>query len=339
LERAAARGYRFNLGVEPEFFVYRRDALPDLVPLAVNPALYPTPCYDAEPSLDSIGFLERLSSYMADTGFGLFSFDQEGGDGQYEFDFAYDEALAMCDRLTLFRLMLRQTAKEFDAVATFMPKPSSTSWGSGAHMNMSIESLETGENLFREDVEGGAKEWTKLSRAFLAGVIAHAPALAALTTPNVNSYKRLVGSLHDGSISWAPIWAAWGSNNRSCMMRVPGNRPALENRAVDASANMYLATAFTLAAGLEGIERQLDPGDPVTEATYEWDHRAREWNGRLRLPRTLLEAIEAFEADPLTAEVFRPGFVADYLDMKHREWESYNSQVTEWERDRYFLNA
>jgi glutamine synthetase len=342
LSRAEHLGYRFNLGVETEFYVYRRDSLPELVPLAAVPRMHPTPCYDVETALDSLDFLGRVSAYMSECGLSLFSLDQEGGDGQYELDFSHDECLSACDRLTLLRLLLRQVAKEVDAVVTFMPKPARGVWGSGAHMNMSLESIETGENLFRSSAgdggDGGGHAWTKLAMSFVAGVLRHARALAALTTPTVNSYKRLVGSLADGSISWAPVWAAWGENNRSCMIRVPGNRPAVENRAVDISANAYLASAFTLAAGLEGIELGLDPGPPAREATYTWDARVRSVDGRERLPRTLLEAIEAFADDPLVHEVFSPGFVADYTDMKHREWEDYAAEVTPWEVDRYLTN-
>jgi glutamine synthetase len=337
LARAAAAGYRFNLGVETEFYVYRRAALPDLVPLCSVSRLHPTPCYEVESSLDSLPFLERLHRYMTAAGFRVFSIDQEGGDGQYEYDFEYDECLAMCDRITLFKLMLRQTAKEVDGVVTFMPKPQADQWGSGAHMNMSLDSIETGENAFRERIDGEFV-WSKLAMQFLAGVLRHAPALAALTTPTVNSYKRLQGRLVDGNISWAPTFAAWGRNNRSCMMRVPDNRPALENRAVDPAANMYLSAALTLAAGLEGIELGLDPGCPVTEATYDWNPRARDQDGRRRLPRTLLEAIEEFDADPLVREVFSSTFVEEYVDMKHREWEGFFSQITPWELDRYFTN-
>jgi glutamine synthetase len=163
LARAEALGYRFNLGVETEFYVYRRDALPELVPLAAVSRLHPTPCYDVETALDSLDFLGRVSGYMSKCGFSLFPLDQEGGDGQYELDFSHDECLAACDRLTLLRLMLRQVAKELDAVVTFMPKPARGVWGSGAHMNMSLESLDTGENLFRSPSGG----WTKLAMSFV----------------------------------------------------------------------------------------------------------------------------------------------------------------------------
>jgi glutamine synthetase len=333
--RAAARGFRFNLGVETEFYLYQRERLPDLVPIAPSSTLFPTPAYDVESTIDSLGFLGQIAEYMEASDFGLFSFDHEGGDGQYEFDFAHAEVLAMCDRLVYFRLMLRHAAKVSGGFVTFMPKPARTTWGSGAHMNMSIEDVTTGENLFMTGPEG-ARAWTPMVHSFVAGILRHAPALAALTCPTVNSYKRLVPRLADGSVSWAPVWAAWGMNNRSCMMRLPGNRPAVENRCVDMAANMYVAAAFTLAAGLEGIELGLDPGPAVDESTVGWDagspHKGQ------RIPRTLLEAIEAFEDDPLVHEVLPAEFVRDYAAMKHTEWEEYHAEVSPWEVQRYLQN-
>jgi glutamine synthetase len=337
LEVAADRGYRFMLGVEPEFYVYRRDRLPDLVPLTASSALWPTPAYDVQAALDSLGFLRTVVRYLDASDFGLFSFDHEGGDGQYELDFAHADALTTCDRLTYLRLLLRAAAEESDAVVTFMPKPTADAWGSGAHMNMSLESTD-GRNLFVDTDDAGGRRWRPEALGFAAGLLRHAPALAALTCPTVNSYKRLVPTLADGSASWAPVWAAYGVNNRSCMLRLPQNRPAIENRSVDMSANMYLAAALSLAAGLEGIAEGLDPGRPVTEDTSGWASGAPPEAGARRLPRTLLEAVDAFEADPLVAATFPADFVSCYVDMKRREWEDHHRGVSAWEIDRYLLN-
>jgi glutamine synthetase len=209
-------------------------------------------------------------------------------------------------------------------------------WGSGAHMNMSLESLD-GANLFLEPRDDGRRVWTAQARSFVAGVLRHAAALSALTCPTVNSYKRLVPHLADGSVSWAPVWATYGDNNRSCMLRLPANRPAVENRAVDMTANMYLAAAFTLAAGLEGIELDLDPGEPVPDNTSSWDSAVE--RKRLRLPRTLLEAIDAFDEDALVRDTFPHHFVDDYLAMKRQEWEEYHADVSPWEVERYLFNV
>ncbi|MGY1604744.1 glutamine synthetase family protein [Geodermatophilus sp. SYSU D00815] len=328
--RAAERGFVANLGVETEFYVFRpvEDETDALVPMAVSGRLDPTPAYDLESTIDAMPFLDRMVDAMAELGYGVYSFDHEGGDGQFEFDFGYAPALQTADRIALFRLMARQIAKQCGLMATFMPKPTTGGWGSGHHYNMSLEDAGTGENLFRDadDVHG----WSKTAYSFTAGILRHAPALAAVATPTVNSYKRLAPRLADGSISWAPTHAAYGHNNRSCMLRMPANRPAVENRGVDSAANTYLAFALMLAAGLEGIELGLDPGDPVEGATYDGAGSEAP-----RLPRTLLEAVDAFESDPLVAEVFAPQFVDEYVDLKRREWDEYHAQVSDWERRRY----
>lgn len=332
--KADAMGLRMNLGVETEFYVYSQSELPSLVPLVRSSMLAPTPAYDVRSLIDSLGFLETATDLMEADGFGLYSFDQEGGEGQYELDFGYTDVVAACDRLTYFRLLLAHAAGTAGGVVSFMPRPMTTSWGTGAHMNISVESVSTGEGLFIDSADG-VRKWTPLAKHFVAGVLRHANALSALTCPTVNSYKRLTPKLADGTVSWAPVWARYGFNNRSCMIRLPDNRPAIENRAVDMMANVYLASAFTLAAGIEGIREELDLGEPVLDDTSNWGSSRR----ADRLPRTLLEATDAFAVDELVAEVFSPGFVRDYVDMKLEEWEAYHSIVTDWEVDRYFATV
>jgi glutamine synthetase len=362
IARAAEAGYEFQIGVETEFYAYR-PATPGatfaapptgigasagfLEPLAMSGRQQPTPAYDLEHALDALVFLDPMVRAMQESGFGVFSFDAEGGHGQYEFDFSHAPALEMADRLSLFRLMARQIAKQAGLAVTFMPKPYTAAWGSGHHVNMSLTDLGTGENLFRTN-DGlpasngsgpagaiGDGGWTKLAACFVGGILAHAPAIAAIANPTVNSYKRLTPRLTDGSVSWAPVWAAYGDNNRSCLLRLPRNRPCVENRGVDSAANAYLVAAFLLAAGLEGIAAGTDPGEPVSEMTYDWTAAPP---GSARLPRNLQEAIDAFTADPLTAEVFPARFVQDYAAMKQEEWDSYHAQVSDWERDRYLAD-
>jgi glutamine synthetase len=340
VEAAAEAGFTMNLGVETELYVIKPPEEPTwtyLRPVAPTGMLRPTPAYDVESTLDAMDFLDPMVKAMNDTGFGVFSFDHEGGDGQYEFDFDFAPALQMADRLTLFRLMAKQIAKGVGLLATFMPKPYTEGWGSGAHFNMSLADLETGENLFRDADDAKGRGWSKTAYGFVAGILRHAPALAAICTPTVNSYKRLQPRLSDGNVSWAPVWAAYGDNNRSCMLRLPRNRPCVENRAVDSAANTYLTAAFLLAAGLEGISENLDPGDPVEDLTYDWTKTGPTSSDltATRLPRNLLEAVEAFESDPLVREVFPPQFVSAYVDMKIGEWNAYHSQVSEWEKATY----
>lgn len=338
VDLAAADGVSMNLGVEVELFVFQPESLERsdgyLVPMARSGQLDPTPAYDVEVAMDAMGFLDPMAKYLQETGFGLFSFDTEGGDAQYEFDFTYAPVLDMADKVTFFRLMVKQVAKQAGLLATFMPKPYTESWGSGAHFNMSLEDVATGANLFRDPEDARGKGWSKQAYSFLAGIIRHSRAIAAVATPTVNSYKRLSPRLADGTISWAPTYAAYGDNNRSCMLRLPRNRPAIENRGVDSSANTYVTAALMLAAGREGIRLGLDPGDPVEDQTYDWTGAAA---GAVKLPRTLLEAIEAFAEDELVAETFPKEFVSAYVDMKVAEWDEYHSNVSEWERSKYLL--
>ncbi len=338
LATAAAEGLTFNLGVETELFVFDPASLERtdgyLEPLARSGRMRPTQAYDAEAAMDALPFLDPMARYMAETGFGVFSFDTEGGDAQYEFDFDYAPALQMADRLTFFRLMVRQVAKEVGLLATFMPKPYTGAWGSGHHFNMSLEETETGINVFRDADDVRGKGWSKTAYSFVAGIIRHARAIAAVANPTVNSYKRLTPRLPDGSVSWAPIYAAYGDNNRSCMLRLPRNRPAIEDRGVDSAANTYLAAAVILAAGLEGIRLDLDPGEPVDALGYD---AGAVGEGGVRLPRNLLEAVDAFREDPLVHEVFPAQFVAAYTDMKQGEWDDYHAEVGEWERAKYLL--
>ncbi len=335
LARAAEQGFRFNLGVEPEVYVFRGEpgANGYLEPMTRSEKLRPTSAYDLEAAMDSMPFLSAMVEHLNEAGFGVYSFDSEGGDGQYEFDFEYREGLVMCDQLSYFKLMIRQVAKQFGLEATFMPKPYTDSWGSGAHFNMSLEDLATGENVFFKNGANGSDPWTKTSRRFAAGILRHARSIAALATPTVNSYKRLTDRLSDGTVSWAPVWVTYGHNNRSCMLRFPGNRPCIENRAVDIAANPYLAAAFMLAAGLEGIQEGYDPGEPMETNAY-----LQAGGGMPQLPRTLLEAIEAFRDDELTWEVFPKKFVDEYIAKCEAEWHSYHATVSQWERERYLYN-
>ena len=228
---------------------------------------------------------------MEASDFGVYSLDHEGGEGQYELDFAHADALTMCDRLTYLRLLLRQSADEVGGIVTFMPKPAATAWGSGAHMNMSIESLETGENLFLKPGSGG-RQWEPMAMQFAAGLLRHAPALAALDLPDG---QLLQASGAQARRRQGVVGAGLGGlrhQNRSCMLRLPENRPAIENRSVDMTSKSYLATAFSLAAGMEGIRLGLDPGEAVTEDASSW--QPLDGTAAPHLPRTLLEAIEAF---------------------------------------------
>lgn len=329
IAKAAEMGFKPTLGIEPEFYVYRPEDVTEdgLGLLSVTGDMKPTSGYDVETLYDVSDFMDDALEMMRGVGLKPFAMGAEGGQNQFEIDFSYAGLLEMADRVTLFRLGLHQVAKKHGLAVTFMPKPFHNHWGSGAHFNIGMERLDRpGQSVLRSgSTIRGQWEWTPECGHFVAGILKHARALTALTNPLVNSYKRLTPRLMDGSVSWAPIKVAYGPNNRSCMIRRPENRPAIEVRNPDASANVYLAGAFLLASGLEGIEQRIDPGPEMLELASERDEIPS-------LPRTLMEAIEALEQDELAAEVFGDGFMKDYTRAKRTEWEQDHLHVSRRER-------
>ena len=330
---AAAMGYRFNLGIETEFFVLRRDSQGKPVPYSDRDTL-DKPAYDVRTLLDNLPWLDELVSAMNQLGWGVYSFDHEDGPGQFETDFDYAEVLTMADRLTFFKLMAKEIAHRHGLIATFMPKPFGDRTGSGAHYNMSLADLESGENLFlTADRAPGAV--SGLAHHFIAGVLRHAPAICAVIAPTVNSYKRLVAQGSMSGFTWAPVFICYGNNNRTNMLRIPSAGGRVECRAADISCNPYLGAAMILAAGLEGIREQLDPGDPNLVNAYTLSPEELAARGITTLPRTLSEAIDAFEADPLARTVFGDAMFASYVAYKREEWESYHCAVSDWDQARY----
>lgn len=333
--RARRLGYVFNLGIETEFFFVTVDE--EGRPSPWNPRdTLDKPCYDAVGMLESLQFLHEMVGYMNAMGWDVHSFDHEDGNGQYEFDFSYTDAVGMADRFMLFRLMAKEVARAHGYEATFMPKPWSERTGGGAHFNMSLASVDSGDNLFApgEDDRYGCGI-SDLGYRFLAGLLEHAPAVAAVTAPTVNSYKRLIRRGAMSGSTWAPVFISYGRNNRTHMLRVPSTSPRIESRAVDASVNAYLAAAIVLAAGLDGIERELDPGPPIDLDMYvQPDERIAELGVSL-LPRTLSEAVDAFEASALARDVFGEELHAAYVDFKRAEWEDYHNTISQWEWQRY----
>ncbi|MCT0200593.1 type III glutamate--ammonia ligase [Synechococcus sp. CS-1325] len=331
--QAAAMGYRFNLGIETEFFVLRRGPEGQLSPCSDRDVL-DKPAYDVVGLLDNLGWLDELVSAMNELGWGVYSFDHEDGPGQFEIDFAYADVLTMADRLTFFRLMAKEIVRPHGLVASFMPKPFSDRTGSGAHYNMSLADLGTGENLF-VCPSGAPASVSDLARQFIAGVLRHAPAICAVIAPTVNSYKRLVAQGSMSGFTWAPVFICYGNNNRTNMLRIPSPGGRVECRAADSAANPYLGGAMILAAGLEGIREGLDPGPANLVNAYTLSPEQLAGRGINLLPRTLGEAIEAFAADPLSRSVFGDAMFDSFVAYKREEWESYHGAVSEWERKRY----
>jgi glutamine synthetase len=341
LARARDMGFRFNLGIEPEFYVLREGPDGKLSPITRSRFKGPNACYDVTLATESDAFLEPLSRYMRELDWGLYSYDQECGKGQYELDFGYSDALTTADRFVFLRFMARKVADSIGALVSFMPKPFAHDFRNGAHFNMSLADATTGRNLFAPDLRQPGElasrygvRCSDLALHFVGGLEAHAAAITAVTCPSYNSYQGLVAQGDLADFSWAPVLAAWGKNNRSAMLRIPGNRYCIENRAVDMSVNPYLAAAISLTAGLDGIERRLDPGAPLNDDLYRIGRSDLAARGVDLLPRTLLHAIESFAADPISARAFGD-YERIYYQHKMREWEKCFYQVSDEQRATY----
>lgn len=331
---AAALGYTFNLGIETEFFILKDDEAGNPVPVSERDALA-KPCYDLRYLLDNLGPVGELVQAMNQLGWDVYSFDHEDANGQFEIDFMYSDAVTMSDRMVFFRFMANEIARKYGAYASFMPKPFDNRTGSGAHFNMSLADLQTGENLFAATQDPRGCDISELAYHFIAGVLRHGPAIAAVLAPTVNSYKRLVRQGSMSGFTWAPVFVCYGNNNRTNMIRVPMGGGRIECRAADIACNPYLGAAMVLAAGLEGVRERLDPGEPHRENMYLYSDTELAERGITYLPRNLEEAIDAFEADPLSREVFGERMFTAWVDYKRREWLEYHNYVSDWERRRY----
>jgi len=336
LGQAVDLGYSFNLGIECEIYVLKQDEQGRLIVPNPDDNLEKS-CYDVKRFFDVFPWLNDMVSTMNGLGWDVYSFDHEDGNSQFEFDFKYADALTMADRYIFFRHMAKSIAAQHGLLATFMPKPFADKTGNGAHFNMSLADLKTGRNLFAVPPEKDPRGLglSPLGYAFVAGIIRHGRALCAALAPTVNSYKRLIRRGAMSYYSWAPVFNSFGTNNRTNSIRVPMGGGRCESRNADSSCNPYLAAALVLAAGLEGVREQLDPGEPHHENLYELSPAELARAGVQELPRTLGEAVEAFESDPFIEHVLGTELKQEFVRYKRAEWEEYHQSVSPWEINRY----
>src|SRR5882672_260669 len=261
---AAGKGYEFKMGLELEYFLVHPQ--PDGSIQIADP--YDTlekPCYDMAGLTRQYDFLTTVSRYCNQLGWENYANDHEDANGQFEQNFAYNDALVSCDRAIFFRYMVHTLAEQHGMVATFMPKPFTSLTGNGCHFHMSL--WRDGENLFLDESDPRGLGLSAVAYNFIGGLKKHARATSAITAPTVNSYKRLkVGTTTSGA-TWSPVWISYGYNNRTQMLRIPGPG-RIEDRTIDGSCNPYLAAAAVLSAGLDGIENSLDAGEPNAENLY-----------------------------------------------------------------------
>jgi glutamine synthetase len=335
LEKARTKGYEFNMGLELEYFLLKSDgnggiqiadALDDLE----------KPCYDLRGLTRNYEFLRRVSNYVNGMGWGNYANDHEDANGQFEQNFTYSDALTSCDRAIFFRYMVHTLAQQQGLLATFMPKPFTELTGNGCHFHMSLWDGDT--NLFLDEDDARGLGLSETAYHFIGGLKKHAKAYSAVTAPTVNSYKRLkLGSTSSGA-TWSPVWISYGYNNRTQMLRIPAPG-RVEDRTVDGSTNPYLAATVILAAGIDGIENKIDPGEPNSDNLYSIPHDELRARGLDTLPSNHLQATMELERDDVIREALGEARNEDYVDyfikVKREEWNRYHEQVTPWEIKEY----
>jgi glutamine synthetase len=326
LERAQNMGFEFMVGPELEFFLFR---------IHPNGSLFPLTPHDEAGYFDvSTDMAHSVRRQMIDSlsalGIKVEASHHEVASGQSEIDFQYGPALAAADNAMTFRVTLKAIAQKNGLHCTFMPKPISGISGSGMHVHQSLWNYGTEESAMSNlDNDYGLSE-TALH--FIAGQLAHAKGITPIIAPLVNSYKRLVPGYE------APVYISWGRTNRSALIRIPRthyNRPhstRCELRCPDPSANPYLAFAVMLAAGLDGIERKLEPPMPAEEDLYHMDNTRAGWE---MLPSNLGEALDALKEDEVIQDALGLHVYERFMEAKSQEWNQYSLYVSQWELDRY----
>ena len=334
LATAQELGYDFRIGIELEYFLVEQ-AEDGSISIADPFDTLDKPCYDMAGLTRRYDFLTTVSKYCNELGWGNYANDHEDANGQFEQNFEFSDALTTCDRAIFFRYMVHTLAEQHGFIATFMPKPFTNLTGNGAHMHMSL--WRDGENLFLDESDPRGLGLSSLAYNFIGGLKAHARASSALTAPTVNSYKRLKPGSTSSGATWSPVWISYGYNNRTQMLRINPGR--IEDRTIDGSCNPYLAAAAVLTAGLDGIEKGLDAGEPNSENLYTKTYDELTARGLRTLPANLLEATNELEADDVLRAALGRGRDEDYVDyyvgVKRDEWFRYHEQVSAWEVREY----
>ncbi len=324
LAEAKALGYDFHVGPECEFFLFDLDEKGQ-----------PTTKTNDEAGYFDLGHIDGgeecrrdIALTLEDMGFDIEAAHHECADGQHEIDFKYDEALVTADRIITFKTVVKTIAKRHGLHATFMPKPLYGTHGSGMHINMSLS--KDGVNVFYD--ESSANGLSETAHQFIAGLLDNIDAMASVTNPLVNSYKRLVPGFE------APCYVAWSASNRTPLIRIPASRGAgtrVELRNPDPSANPYLAIAACLMAGLDGIKRGLVCPAPVDENIYHMSPETLKERGIRSLPKSLDEAIANTKASEFMKTTLGEHVHGKYVEAKEKEALDYNRRVTAWETEKY----
>ncbi|CAI3313196.1 type I glutamate--ammonia ligase [Enterococcus cecorum] len=314
----------FNLGPEPEFFLFKLDEDGKVTKTLNDKGGY----FDFAPTDLGENCRRDIVLELESLGFEVEASHHEVAPGQHEIDFKYADVIEACDNIQTFKLVVKTIARKHGLHATFMPKPLFGINGSGMHCNMSL--FKDNQNVFFDPE--GPLQLSQTAYHFLGGLIEHARAYTAVCNPTVNSYKRLVPGYE------APVYVAWSGRNRSPLIRVPESRglsTRLELRSVDPAANPYLAMAVLLEAGLDGITRELTPPPAVDRNIYIMNEEERAEASIKDLPSTLHNAIKELRVDPVMVNALGQHIFSNFVEAKRMEWASFRQTVSEWEREQY----
>jgi glutamine synthetase type III len=318
---AAAQGWQMKSGVECEFFLI----MPDGSAIADPADRQKKPCYDQSALMRRYDIITEVCDAMQALGWGPYQNDHEDANGQFEMNWQYAPALVTADRHAFFKYMVKSIAEKHGLRATFMPKPFPELTGTGCHAHVSL--WQGDRNLFADSA--GELGLSQLGYRFLAGTLAHAEALCALTNPTVNSYKRINAPVTMSGATWSPNTITYGGNNRTHMIRIP-EPGRFEFRLADGAVNPYLLQAGLLAAGMDGIALGRDPGKRLDINMYTHGHSVADIR---RLPLNLLDALRAFDASETLRSALGEDFTRAYAKLKLLEWNEYASHITAWERE------
>jgi len=326
IKTAASEGMHVKTGIEAEFFLLtpEGDKISDEYDTATKP------CYDQQAIMRRYDVIAEICDYMLELGWGPYQNDHEDANGQFEMNWEFDDVLATADKHSFFKLMTKSVAEKHGLKATFMPKPVEGLTGNGCHAHISVwdapgEKSKT--NVFADSEKDLGLSDKGIN--FLGGIMKHASAMAAITNPTVNSYKRINAPRTMSGATWAPNTVTWSGNNRTHMVRVPGPG-RFELRLPDGAANPYLLQAVILAAGLDGVRTNADPGKRYDIDMYAEGHKIR---GGPKLPLNMLDAIREFDKNKDLKKALGDEFSNAYIKLKMKEWNSFSSHFSVWEKE------
>ena len=332
IDEAAAEGMHVKTGIEAEFFLLS----PDGSQISDEYDTASKPCYDQQAVMRRYDVIKEICDYMLELGWGPYQNDHEDANGQFEMNWEFDDALATADKHSFFKFMTKSVAEKHGFRATFMPKPVEGLTGNGCHAHISVWDAPGSEskiNVFATtpstDSQTSELGLSEKGRHFLGGIMKHASALAAITNPTVNSFKRINAPRTMSGATWAPNSVTWTGNNRTHMVRVPGPG-RFELRLADGATNPYLLQAVIIAAGLSGVRSKADPGKRYDLDMYAQGHTVR---GAPKLPLNMLDALRAYDKDKGLKEAMGKQFSDAYLKLKMEEWDSFVSHFSSWEKE------